>query len=89
MPPRPPIDVEVEQCRKFIARSEKRVAELDAERSAEFSALTKAKGHLQRQEAEQAATTSLPEPAIPSFPFPECAEIVALKLAEVEGRETL
>ena len=86
---RPPIDVELEQCRKFISRSEKRVAELDAERSAEFSALKEAKGRLQRLEAEQAAV-SLPEPPKPSFHSPECAEIVALKakLAEVEG-ETL
>ena len=84
---RPPIDVEVEQCRKFITRSEKRVAELDAERAAEFSALTEAKGRLERLEAEQAAATSLLEPSAPLFPSPECAEIVALKakLAEVQG----
>ena len=84
---RPPIDVEVEQCRKFITRSEKRVAELDAERAAEFSALTEAKGRLQHMEAEQAAATSLPAPSAPLFSSPECAEIVALnaKVAEVEG----
>ena len=84
---RPPIDDEVEQCRKFITRSEKRVAELDAERAAEFSALAEAKGRLQRLEAEQAAATSLPEPSAPLLPSPECAEIAALKakLAEVEG----
>ena len=57
---RPPINVEVEQCRKFITRSEKRAAESDAERAAEFSPVTKAKGRLQRLETEQAAATSLP-----------------------------
>ena len=56
---RPPTDVEVEQYRKFITRSEKRV--LDVERAAEFSALTEAKGRLQHLEAEQAAPTSLPK----------------------------
>ena len=83
---RPPIDVELEQCRKFISRSEKRVAELDAERSAEISALQEAKGRLQRLEAEQAAATNLPEPSTPLFPSAD-AEIVALKakLVEVEG----
>ena len=79
--------VEVEQCRKFITRSEKRVAESDAERAAEFSALTKAKGRFQCLEAQQAAATSLPEPSAPLLPSPECAEIVALKekVDEVEG----
>ena len=53
----------------------------------EFTALAKAKGRLQRLEAEQAAATNLPEPSTPSFPSPECAELVALKgkLAKVEG----
>ena len=32
---RPPINVEVDECRKFIQRSEKRIQELDAERAAE------------------------------------------------------
>ena len=38
---RPPLDVEVDECRKFIVRSEKRIAELDRERESEQSALTK------------------------------------------------
>ena len=83
---RPPIDVELVKCRKFILRSEKRVAELEAERSAEISAPQEAMGRLQRLEAEQAAATNLPEPSAPSFSSAD-AEIVALKakLVEVEG----
>ena len=45
---KPLIDVEVEQCRNFIGRVEKRVAELDAERAAEVKALTEAQDRLQR-----------------------------------------
>ena len=37
--PKPPVDVEVEQCSKFIARAGQMVAELDAEHAAEFGAL--------------------------------------------------
>ena len=83
-----PINVEVEQCRKFFDRAEKRVAEVDAERAAEFTAMTKAQGRLQRLKAEQAAATSLPEPSGPLLPSPDRAEISALKakLAEVEGQ---
>ena len=51
---RPPINVEVEECRKFIQRSEKRIQELDAERAAEAVALKEAKDCVQRLEVEQA-----------------------------------
>ena len=74
---KPPIDVEVEQCRKFIVRAVKWVAELDAERAAESGALHEAKGRLQRWEAEQAAATSFPDPSVPLQSPPDCAEIVA------------
>ena len=50
----PPINVEVEECRKFIQRSEKRIQELDAERAAEAVALKEVKDRLQRLEVEQA-----------------------------------
>ena len=50
---RPPLDVEVDECRKFIVRSEKRIAEMDGERESEQSALTNAKARLQRLETEQ------------------------------------
>ena len=68
---KPPIDVEVEQCSKFIARAGQMVAELDAERAAEFGALQ----------------ASNKDPSVPLHSTPDCAEIVALKakLAEVEG----
>ena len=84
---KPPIDVEAEQSSKFIATAGQMVAELDAERAAEFGALTEAKGRLQRREAELAAATSLPDPSVPLHSTPDCAEIFALKakLAEVEG----
>ena len=49
-----PISFEVEKCRKFIQRSEKRIQELDAERAAEAVAFKKAKDRLQRLEVEQA-----------------------------------
>ena len=50
---KPPLNVEVDECRKFIARSEKRLADLDQECESELSALTDAKARLQRLEAEQ------------------------------------
>ena len=61
------------------------VAELDAERSAEFQCPYRSERSLTTFGG--GAATSLPEPSIPSFPLPECAEIVALKanFAEVEG----
>ena len=49
-----PLQQEVEECRKFITRSEKRISELDAERSSEMKALDEAKERLVRLEAEQA-----------------------------------
>ena len=93
------VDVKVEQCRKFIVRAEKRVAEFDAERTVEFSVLTEAKGRLQRLEAEQedgpddgvprdvcsqAAATNLPEPSALLLSSPGCAEIVTLKAMMAE-----
>ena len=57
---KPPLNVEVGECRKFIARSEKRVADLDRERESELSVLTDAKARLQRLEAEQTVPMALP-----------------------------
>ena len=51
-------NVEVEECRKFIIRPEKRISELDAERESEVVALDEAKERLLRMEAEQAAVPS-------------------------------
>ena len=53
---RPPLSVEVDECRKFIARSEKRLADLDRERESEQSALTDAKVRLQRLEGRADST---------------------------------
>ena len=61
---RPPLDIEVDECRKFIVRSEKRIAELDRERESEQSALTNAKARLQRLETEQSVPVEeAPAPA--------------------------
>ena len=61
---RPPLDVEVDECRKFIVRSEKRIAELDRERESEQSALTNAKARLQRLDTEQSVPVEeAPAPA--------------------------
>ena len=61
---KPPLSVEVDECRKFIARSEKCLADLDRERESEQSALTDAKVRLQRLEAEQTAPSDeAPVPA--------------------------
>ena len=77
--------VDVEQCP--LLRAETRVSELDAERTAEMASL--AEDRLQRLEAEQAATTSLPQEAQgPLNPPAEWAsQIVSLraKLPVVEG----
>ena len=60
---RPPFDVEVDKCWKFIVRSEKCIAELDRERESEQSALTNAKARLQRQKTEQPAPAEEAPPA--------------------------
>ena len=58
------LDIEVHECRKFIVRSEKRIAELDRERESEQSALTNAKARLQRLETEQSVPVEeAPAPA--------------------------
>ena len=55
--------------------------------SAEFSALTKAKGRLQHLEQNRQQQRASRKPSAPLFPSPDSAEIVALKakLTEVEG----
>ena len=50
---RPPLDIEVDACRKFIARSEMRIVELDRERELEQSALVENKARLHKLETEQ------------------------------------
>ena len=44
----PPLDVEIDQCRKYISRAEKRIKELDAQREEESALLTEAQERLER-----------------------------------------
>ena len=39
----PPLDVQIQQCESFILRSERRLAEIDAQRLAEEESLTEAR----------------------------------------------
>ena len=72
---RPPINVEVDKCWKFIQRSEKRIQELDAERASEAVALKEAKDRLQRLEVEQAQQ---PDPNAHPVSDPETSRLQAL-----------
>ena len=58
----PPLDVEIDQCRKYISRAEKRIKELDAQREEESTLLTEAQERLQRLVNTQ--------PRAPSTVFP-------------------
>ena len=73
---RRPIAVEVEECRKFISRSDRRISELDAERASEATNLQEAKERLQRLEAEQAAPPA-PVPCLTDIDLD--AEVVSLR----------
>ena len=44
----PTVDVQIQQCESFITRSQRRLAEIDAQRVAEQESLTKAKARLER-----------------------------------------
>ena len=55
----PPINVEVNQCHKFIARADRRVADWDAQRGTEIASLTEAQDRF--PETEQ---PSLPSGAV-------------------------
>ena len=61
---RRPINVDVDECRKFIARSEKRIIDLDEERTQEMASLTQARERLQRLEAEQVSDSDDPAPRL-------------------------
>ena len=50
---KPLFDVEVEQCLNFVARAEKRVSELDAERTAEMGSLAEVQDRLRRLEGSR------------------------------------
>ena len=75
---RRPINVQVEECRKFIIWSEKHISELDAEVESEVVALDEAKERLLRLEAEQAAVP-FEDPANIPIPLVWQAQMDALK----------
>ena len=78
--------MEVEECRKFIIRSEKRISEFDAERAAEGGgALDEARARLSRLEAEQAAVPKVVSEPVPEVvPPPEWAAEVQRLREELE-----
>ena len=80
------INVEVEECRKFIIRPEKRISELDAERESQVMALDEAKERLLRLEAEQAAVPSEDRANIP-IPLVWQTQMDALKAQLVSLEE--
>ena len=57
---RRPINIEVEECRKFITRPEKRIIDLDEEWTREMASLAQARERLQRLEAEQVSDPVAP-----------------------------
>ena len=89
---RRPLQQEVEECRKFITRSEKRISELDAERLSEVKALDEAKERLVRLEAEQAEVPKV-VPSVQEAVLPvDCAADVQRlreKLTRVRGSCTI
>ena len=50
----PTVDVQIQQCESFSMRSERRLAEIDAQRVAEQESLTEARTKLQRLQSEAA-----------------------------------
>ena len=58
----PAVDVEIDQCRKFIARSERRIKELDSQRAEESASMTEAQERLKRLlEAQSRGPTIQPQ----------------------------
>ena len=82
---RRPINVEVDECRKFVARSEKRIIDLDEERIQEMASLTQPRERLQRLEAEQASDSVAPPPqTIPPPDWQTEMDVLKAKLATME-----
>ena len=50
----PAVEVQITECKGFLARAEKRLAELDAQRVLEVASLEEGRARLQRLEAEAA-----------------------------------
>ena len=58
----PTVDVQIQQCESFIMRSERRLAEIDAQRVAEQESLTDAKARLERLRSEAAQCADRQDP---------------------------
>ena len=58
----PTVDVQIQQCESFIMRSERRLAEIDAQRLAEQETLTEAKARLERLRSEAAQCADRQDP---------------------------
>ena len=71
----PPLNVEIDQCRKYISRAEKRIKELDAQREEESALLTEAQERLERLVNTQ--------PRAPSTVFPPESGDQVLSLQEM------
>ena len=82
---RRPINVEVDECRKFIARSGKRIDDLDEERTQEMVSLTQGRARLHRLEAEQVSDSVAPPPqTIPPSDWQTEMDVLKAKLAAME-----
>ena len=82
---RRPINVEVDECRKFIARSEMRIIDLDEEWTQEMASLTQVRERLQRLEVEQASDSVAP--LLQTIPPPDWQtemDVLKAKLAAME-----
>ena len=80
-----PLQQEVEECRKFITRSEKRTSELDAERLSEIKALDEAKECLVEAEQAEVPKVSSVQETVP--PVDWVAEVQRLREELTRVRE--
>ena len=86
----PAVEVQITECKGFIVRAEKRVAELDAQRAREVAALEEGRVRLQRLEAEAACKVQdgAQSTQAPRVPPDVAAEVEQLrgKVIELQGQ---
>ena len=86
----PAVEVQITECKGFIVRAEKRVAELDAQRAREVAALEEGRVRLQRLEAEAACKVQdgAQSTQAPGAPPDLAAEVEQLrgKVIELQGQ---
>ena len=70
-----PVEVQITECKGFIARAEKRVADLDAQRAQEVAALEEGRAKLQRLESE----VSCPPHVVLPSPEDTVSEVMRLR----------